>query len=388
MDDKIAPLAPKLMAYDYSTYFYSQRRKNLPLILQIGFLIIGALLIIAFAFLADDEPRKADALFSPLVESLNSEKKKNYLYKLLWTDSKKVVYKEIEGNNQNLKLIDISTTLSDLITSGKRVGFIGFLDPNTLLFLEERENPNRFVVGKYFLLEKTKEDFLAFNAPPDLGLDDLDHLVSLSADRTKLAFVHESGIVIYTIDNEAEKTILENGVMSYRKPRFLNNDLLLVYQTAINSFTPAVVNSLGNITAVLPANFTNLTVWQNGFPILGLTPEGIYSFEPKKMNLLLKKEAGIKYSQPVWFGKKNIAVIAEVNGLPTILKTDAAGKKTTTLIEFTDKTVVDNLISNQDAQTIYFTAVSQKEKGLTVTFYKFGIEDSQPLAFYSVSKNF
>lgn len=375
------------MSYDYSNYFEYQRRRKLPLLLQLGFLAIGALLIIAFAFLYNDEPKEADALFSPLVENSNKQNKKEYSYKLLWADSKKVVYKETVNDEQTLRITYLGTNLSDTLVSGKRIGFIGFLDSNTLLFLEDKEGISRFVVSKYNLSEKTTEEFLAFQAPQTFPTGELDNLITISPDKTQLVIAHESGIVVYTVKTEQENTILENSDVAYRKPLFLTNSTLLVYQSAINTLTPMIVNTQGNIVAVFPANLKDLAANLKGLPLVGATTEGIHIVTPTKTSLVLNSQNGTKYSQPIWFGETNIVAFADVDGLPTIVKTDKSGKKVVTFEEFTSQITLEGLISDDLGQNIYFTTTSKNDSNISVTFYKMGLKDDKPVSFYSISKN-
>lgn len=386
LGDKIAPL-PYSMGYDYSNYFEYRRRSKLPLLLQLGFLTIGALLIIAFAVLANNEPQKADALFSPLVEASNKQAKKEYSYKLLWADPKKIIYKETINDEQTLKITFLSTNLSDVLVSGKRVGLVNFLDESTLLFLEDKEGVGRFIVSKYNISEKTKEEFLAFQAPQTLATGELDKIMAISPDKTQLAIVHESGIVIYTLKTEQENTILENSDVSYRKPLWITNSTLLVYQSAINTLTPMIVNSKGDITAVFPGNLKDLSSSPKGLPFVGATEEGIHIVEPKKTTLVLDSSNGTKYSLPVWFGESNIVASADVDGLPTIIKTDKTGKKVVTLEEFTSQIILEDLINDANGQNIYFTTTSKGDSNISVTFYKMGLRDDKPTSFYSISKN-
>lgn len=386
LGDKIAPL-PYSMSYDYSNYFEYRRRSKLPLLLQLGFLTVGALLIIAFAVLANNEPQKADALFSPLIEASNKQAKKEYSYKLLWADPKKIIYKETINDEQTLKITFLSTNLSDVLVSGKRVGLVNFLDESTLLFLEDKEGVGRFIVSKYNLSEKTKEEFLAFQAPQTLATGELDKIMAISPDKTQLAIVHESGIVIYTLKTEQENTILENSDVSYRKPLWITNSTLLVYQSAINTLTPMIVNSKGDIVAVFPGNLKDLSSSPKGLPFVGAAEEGIHIVEPKKTTLVLASENNTKYSLPVWFGEKEIVANANVDGLPTVIKTDKTGKKVVTLEEFTSQIILEDLISDTNAQNIYFTTTSKGDSNISVTFYKMGLRDDKPTSFYSISKN-
>lgn len=377
--------------YDY-TYFEIQKRRRLPLILQIAFLAIGTLLIIAFAFLFNNESQTTSAiLFSP-IERNEKQIKKDYSYNLLWGDPKTIVYKETQGATQTLKILTPSTNLSKSIVSGKRIGFIGFLTDDALLFLEDKEGLGRFTISKYNTLKNEVIPFLAFDAFSQIPEGELDRLVSLSPDKTRLSITHQSGIVIYVIRNEKETTILENKPKyTYRKPTWISDKLLLVYQIKSTEETLLIVSVEGNLQAVLPASFVDLSPsYKNGslgLPLVGVTATGLHLIDIKKTTLLREATANTQYSQPVWLLENTIISFANVSSVPIVLKTDSQGKKVVTLAEFPNDRLLSNLITDPARQNIYFLTTQKGSLNINVNFYKMGLKEDKPISFYSIAKN-
>ena len=380
----------------YHDYLYHQKRKNLPLLIQLTFLVVGALLIIAFAVLYGDKPSETEAtLISPLMQNTSKESKKDYAFQLLYGEPKRILLKETAGSEQTIKLVNLATNLSETLVSGKRIGFIGQLDSTIFLFLEDKEGLARFTISKYDIGTKETEEFLAFQAPTTLALHELDHLVSLSPDKTRLTITHQSGIVIYTLNNENEITILDNSsqedcqknenCLSYSKPLWISNRELLIYQNTVNNQTPLVVNTSGNINAVLPNNLTDFAVSSKGFPLVGVDGETLFTIEAKKTTEVLKAKE-TRYASPVWLGNE-IVLFANEAGVPTIVRTDKLGKGLVVLKEFSTNTVLSDLITDQGKENIFFVATDKTNSNISITFYKMGIKEDKPESFYSISKN-
>lgn len=374
--------------HHYQDYLNQTARKNLPLFLQLTFLVVGAMLIVAFALLYGNTPIETEAtLISPLIQNSANVNRKDYSYALLYGDPKRILLKETAGDNQTIKLIGLGTNLSDTIISGKRVGFVGTIDTTTFLFLEDKEGLGRFVISKYNTVTKETEDFLAFNGPKTLALHQLDQLVSISPDKTRLAITHESGIVIYTLSNQNEVTILENSAegLNYYQPLWVSNAQLLVYQNTLNTQTPLVVTTNGNISAVLPGNLTDLAISSKGFPLAGVNGDTLFSIESKKTTEVLKAK-DTKYRSPVFLGNE-IVYFAEESGVPTVAKTDKLGKKVITLGQFSADTVLSDLLADPTHENIFFAATVKTDSNISVTFYKMGIANTKTESFYSISKN-
>lgn len=354
------------------------------------FLGIGALLIVAFTLLYSKDPESADALlFSPIPSSQKTQeqKKKDYGYKLVFADSKKVIYKEIQNDTQTLKIVKTGTNISEDIVTGARIGFSGFITDNELIFVEDKEGLSRFTVSKYHTEDKTITPILAFNTLKDLPLSELDSLISISPSKNQLAINHESGIVIYTIKTEAEKTILENSQeVSYLQPKWITDSLLLVYQSMLTTQTPMIVTATGTIQSVFPSNLKDLSVSQKGLPLTGVSNEGLHIVEPKKTTLVLKTDENTIYNQPVW-SDDSIFVLSKVENLATVIKTDKLGKKVIAVKEFLTEVILSNLQTDPSFENIYFLGTTKTDSSITVTFYKMEKEDSAPESFYSISKN-
>lgn len=380
---------------DSYLYFSNKKKAQLPFFLQLLFLAVGGLLIVAFAILVNNEPKEADAsLFSPLV-ALLEETGKEYQYKLLYGEQKRVIFKETEGNNQSIKSVNLGTNLTQTIASSQRAGFIGLLDNKTVLFLKDGEGLGKFIINKYDLEEKTAVEILAFQGPKTLATNELDQLVTISPDKTKLAITHETGIVIYTLKNENEVTVVENTALescqqdktciSYHQPLWITNNSLLVYQDAIDTKTPLIIDTRGNITAVLPNNLHDLATSVKGFPLTAVSDEALFYLEAKKTGEVLK-ETDTRYANPVWLGNEIVVFVTQSN-VPTIMKTDKLGKKAITLKAFPTDHQLNDLITDATGENIFFLETATGEKNVNVSFYKMGLKENQPESFYSISKN-
>lgn len=380
------------MDYDYS-HLLKKHKKNIPLILQLVFIVIGAFLIIAFACLLEQEPQSADALFSPLINSKKQEKEEQINYHLVYADNKKIIYKESGSNQQSLTLMKLNTNLSQEIIKGKRVGFIGAIDSSNFLVLEDNEGLSRFIVKKYNFEDQTSKHFLAFDSLETISSSELDHLVSISPDKTNLAITHRSGIVIYNLQSEKETTILDNSAscieetencLSYYQPIWVNNNSLLIFQKQGNSLTPVLVSTQGKIMAVFPEKLGSLAPCQKGLPLIGIHDFDIYLVEAKKTTPVLVSEQ-TEYQTPVWLAKDIIAFTLD-GPVKSVIKTDVTGKKVVTLEEFLTEVTLSDLITDESQETAFFTSWKKENSSYTLTFYKIGKEDIKPISFYSLSK--
>lgn len=378
--------------YDY-TYLGIQKRKKLPLFLQLAYVVVGLLLILAFIiFFTDRREETSASLFSPIVNQEERETKKEYSYKLLWADPKNLIYKESQNRNQTLKILIPSTNLTKSIVTGKRVGFIDFLKEDTLLFLEDKEGLGRFTINEYDISKDEVSPYLSFAAFSQIPESELDQLVSLSPDKTRLAVVHESGIVIYTIRHEKETTILENNPKySFRKPTWIGSELLLIYQIEETKETPLIVTADGTLQAVLPASFTSLSpCFKNGnlsLPLIGTTASGLHLVDAEKTTLLRETPVNTEFRETLWLSENMIIAFANVSSVPTVVRIDSQGKKMVTLIEFSNTTLLSDLTADPARQNIYFLTSQKGNSNIKVNFYKMGIKEDKPISFYSIAKN-
>lgn len=380
------------------TYRWYQRKKRLSFILQILFITVGALLIGSFAILFSNEPQKADALLSPIMSLSENNKKVDSELSLLYANPTILVYKDVRDNSQVISLVDRSTNLTTEVVNSNRVGFGGFTSDTDFYVLEDAEGHSKFKVYSYNAELKTLVPVIAFQAPSNISSFDIDTLIAISPDKTQLAITHSSGIVIYTIKTTKETTILENTndeecskiteqCIYYRKPLWVSNSLLLVYQQAINTMTPMIVNTSGTIQTVFPGDLTNLSPSLKGLPLVGVSKEGLHIVEPKKTTVTLETGRDTEYLEPVWKDENTIITLGIASGLPTVLQTDITGKKVVALKEFLTQTKLSNLKIDQQTGAIYFLAVTKSNLAINTQFFKFEKNDSKPVSFYTINKN-
>lgn len=378
-------------------YLQYKRKKRISFFLQVLFLAIGALLIGSFAILFKSEPKEVDALLSPIISS-NEEKKSDSQFSLLFANNSEFIYKETKEEEQTISLVNRSTNLTQEIINGKRVGFGGFISDTEFYIFEDNEGFGKFTVYTYDTKEKIKTPFIAFWGPKDIGANELDNLIAVAPDKTKVVITHATGIVIYTPQTTKETTILDNSsedectkpdqqCIYYRKPKWVSNNSLLVYQSAIGTQTPMLVNTQGAIQAVFPANLTNLAPSAKGLPLIGVSSEGLHIVEPKKTTITLESTKSTEYLEPVWIDNETIAVLGNISGLPTVLKTDTSGKKVVSLKEFLTQTKVSNLLVDPNSGGIYFLAVTKSNQAVNTQFFKLEKTDEKPVSFYTINKN-
>lgn len=350
-------------------------------------------MIVSGSFLLTQKPQEAEALITPVTANAIENNDSSYSYEILYADKYKLVYKETTNNLVYLKLLYKSTNLTDTVWDGKRVGFIGLLDSSTIVFTYQNPDTQKYIVAQYDLNQKTTTDFLAFDGPQTLTTNQFDKMTSLSPDRQFLAITHKSGIIIYALGDEKEVTILENhncdtraNCIEYHSPNWLDNNTLLVYQSAIGSLTPMLVDTTGTIKAVLPSTFTQIELAPGNITFAGIVNGALFTNDTKRNSQILAAENNLKYQSPIWIDAKTIAVIANNNNLPTIVKTDKAGKKVVTLKEFSEDYTLSSLFMDYEAQTLYFIVTQVRNKSHTIMFYKMEQEEVEPKSFYSISK--
>lgn len=386
------------MDYQYdSLYLQYRRKKRISVLLQILFLLVGALLISSFAILFSNQPEKADALISPIT-SLKQEKKSDSNFSLLNASKEKLIYKEIKEDVQSISMVIRSTNLTKEVITGSRVGFGGFINDDTFYVYQDNDGLGKFTVYTYDTTSNIKTPFISFSAPKEISQNELDNLLNISLDKSTLAITHASGIVLYNLKTTKEITILENSneqdcaqtteqCIYYRNPKWITNDLLIVYQRAIGTSTPLLVNKLGTIQAVFPANLTGIAQSPQGLPLSGVSNEGLHVLEPKKTTTLLESDKNTQYLETAWLDDNNVIALGNVSGLPTILKTDKTGKKVVSLKEFLTATILSNLIVDPEDGGIYFLAVTKSSQAINTQFFKFEEKDEKPVSFYTINKN-
>lgn len=380
---------------DWLAEVLAKTKKHIPVILQGLFLIVGGLLIIAFAFLIENKSQTPNYLLSPLSfkESAAPEIKKGYIYKLIWSDNKKLIFQEILPNEESLKLLNLGTNLTQTIISGKRNAFIGFTDNDNLLYLEDNNGTGQITVSQYNIFDKTTLGLFTFAGPKEISASDLAYLCAISPDKLKLAITHETGIVIYTLASEKDTTILENKncesedtCLVYSQPRWLSNKELLVNQQNKTTTTPLIVATNGNIQAVLPTNYFNIASSLKGLPLVGESEGGISIIDSKKTTLVLASSSELKYTNPVWLGE-NIIAFTNNSGIPVVIRIDKTGKKLSSVKEFTNPVVLSDLSADPLHENIYFLTTDKNDSYISVTFYKMGVKEDEPVSLYSISKN-
>ncbi len=372
------------MLCDYAfSYPKWQQRKRLSLFLQWAFLLVGGLIIFVFTLLVKDEPIKVDALLSPLVQ--NNKEKKNYENKLLFADQQKILYKETDSNKQTLKLTNFSTYLSEIIAVSQRIGFIGFLDDYNFLFLKDEEGFGKFIVNQYNLKNKTETELFAFQAYPNVAFDEMDNLVAISPDKTKLAFAHESGIVLYTLKTEKEETILTNEKIIYKRPSFIDNKTLLVYQVVNDKLTIIILDDKGKVLLTLPQQFKNGQINPNGWPLVGIINQDLYLIDKNKTKSFTLPNSYL-YKQTSWLNQQEIIITAKINNASVLLKSNRSGQNIKELAKF-NQAEIKSVFVNPKNQTFYFNVKTEEGSTFNFNFYQIGPKDKQPISLFSISRN-
>lgn len=367
-------------------------RKSRNFLLPSLFSIIGLLILVSSVLLLTEKLPEAEAVITSPITA-KDEITNEYSYGIVYADKFKIIFKETTADSSTLKILFKSTNLTQTVASGTRVGFIGFLDSTSILYLKENEI-GRFVLSRYSTEDKASANFLAFDGNPTIPSPRFDKVVSIALDGEQLAFAHKSGIVLYTLGTEKETTILENhncdnsqNCIEYHSPVWITDTTLLVYQSSFGATTPLLTNVTGNILAVFPEAFSQIQASPTERTVFaGIVNGALYIQDTKKNTEVLPSGPGLTYHSPAWIDNNTLAVIAQNNNLPMIVKTDTAGKKVVTVKEARKSDVLGNLIVDKESQTLYFTSAQKNGKSQLVTFYKMEKEDPEPKPFFSISK--
>ncbi len=377
------------MDYQYQ-YPIVKKSRGISPFLQILFLGIGILLIVSFILIFRTDPEKVEALYSPLAENSFQNQDQLFSYQLLSAKGQQILYKETVDNTDKLKLVELSDNSTDNIATAKRIGFGGYLNNHTFLYLVDNEGLSQFTVYQYNLYDHTSTAFIKFKSPSDLTSFDINQLVDVAKDETHLAINQQSGIILYNIDNTEEQVILEHEICTadtcknYRQPVFMSDDMILVNQVTSTKLTPMIVDYQGKVKTIFPENISQLSFAPQGLPVLGIRGNEVFLLDVKKTTALIQAEKDTIITSPI-ITQNAILTIEKKPSQSEVAGYNNLGKSRKVIKQFPLAVKLTDLISDNEGN-VFFLSQYQNSTSINLDIYKID-GDLKVTNLYSIAKS-